>query len=538
MPIVVLVIIIAAVWFASHGVYRAVVGTKCAFKGIDPPWKAARQEQLTNREIRRKQRKEVYGSPRTARGFVARLWGDAWEFANKFVDNLHNPETTDADLGELDTPDAPSAKPVVNVPADAGASWVRDLGGKLATGWARAQTLWDQWWLPSRRRCPWTYLNDETCGKAVKGKQATYCPSHQETHKLGHCLKITAGVECERPREGHYPFCSEHLDEVEAGKQPAPAAEPEKAQAPQVGTLDTPEAPTLEGAVPAGSAPTSASQPSGRTCIWGRHQHEGRPDYGHPACTAPTGEKDYFHCDPHATAIDVWADAEMQRRREADNQPQTAQPDEPLCQWGRGTTSESPDHGATPCVQQAGAGGIHCSPHQIEYGRWEAGTAEPQLAEPAVTAGAEADTSEPAPETDTPVQPETAIEPEPEVPPQRPVLRVVPNTNTQGDTNTMTAPAEITNVQSLKTFAEKVKSHGSQEWPSMLENAESQIGAAGLSNDPAITSEIGAMREAAAMFAAAGERLQTALAPHEGAAEQISGLGNRAADKTATYQNQ
>jgi hypothetical protein len=104
----------------------------------------------------------------------------------------------------------------------------------------------------------------------------------------------------------------------------------------------------------------------------------------------------------------------------------------------------------------------------------------------------------------------------------------------------MSAPAtsEITNVQALADFAAKVKAHGDTEWPTMLEAAESQMGQAGLTNDPALTAAIGGMREAAAMFAAHGAELEAALVPHQAAAEQVSGLGNRAADKTATYQNQ
>jgi hypothetical protein len=102
----------------------------------------------------------------------------------------------------------------------------------------------------------------------------------------------------------------------------------------------------------------------------------------------------------------------------------------------------------------------------------------------------------------------------------------------------MSAPAEITNIQSLRSFAEQVEQHGNADWPWRLENAEAQMGAAGLGNDPALTAAIGQMREAAAMFAAAGAALKTALVPHETAAEQISGLGSRAADSTAVYQNQ
>ena len=97
---------------------------------------------------------------------------------------------------------------------------------------------------------------------------------------------------------------------------------------------------------------------------------------------------------------------------------------------------------------------------------------------------------------------------------------------------------EITNIQALRGFADQVQQHGNRDWPEKLEAAEAQLGQAGMNNDPAITSSFGQMREAAAMFASAGAALRAALVPHEQVAEQVSGLGTAAADRTAVYQNQ
>lgn len=102
----------------------------------------------------------------------------------------------------------------------------------------------------------------------------------------------------------------------------------------------------------------------------------------------------------------------------------------------------------------------------------------------------------------------------------------------------MTAPAEITNVQRVRQFAEQVEKHGNEDWPAKLDTAQQQITAIGLHNDPAVMTALGEIREAVQKVAAGGVALATALPRHEKAAEEISGLGDAAASKIEAYQNQ
>jgi hypothetical protein len=150
-------------------------------------------------------------------------------------------------------------------------------------------------------------------------------------------------------------------------------------------------------------------------------------------------------------------------------------------------------------------------------------------------------------------EPEPAPQPPPAVvepsPTGRPQLRAVPNpptqpvtppagTDTQGEQPDMTAPAEITNVQRVRQFAEQVEKHGNEDWPAKLDTAEQQITAIGLNNDPAVTAALGEIREAVARVAAGGVALAAALPRHEDAAERITGLGDAAATNITAYQNQ
>lgn len=543
-------------WIFTHALYRGAVGTYCTVKKIDPPWVRSRQERLTNQEIRRSRWREATSSPRTARGFVARWWGDLWEDAHAW----RNESRADREKRRRGEPI--SGKPVVSVDANQAADWARNLGGK-------AKSAWNRWWGPSQRKCPWlspvlndahTHVEGRACGQRVRLRH-TYCPSHEDFAAIGHCLRGNGDAAippCMSHRHGHFPFCASHLEEWgnKTADQEA-AATPAVPEAAQVGTLNTPDTPELAATEMTDEQRQLAAMIKD---AWLRGERvEPDPTYAEWFALPVSVRADLLKA---AEDGGIWLGTEFDTvarahaglpigGRETDQpaarpatdstvagpnlpQPVKRQPGEPLCQWGRDTTSESPDHGEPECGDLAGAGGIHCLPHQIEHGRWEAATAAPQP--PEDPSPVPADSPEPPAESDVEAEPAA----EPEVPPQRPMLRVVPNTNTQGDTDTMTTPAtsEITSVQALASFAARVKAHGDTEWPQMLEAAESQMGQAGLTNDAALTNAIGGMREAAAMFAARGAELEAALVPHQAAAEQVSGLGNRAADMTATYQNQ
>lgn len=611
MPVLPVVILLFIAWLITHGIFRMIVGTKCAFQGVEPPWVRNRQEKLTNREVRRAQRQE--DARRTARGFIRRLWGDGWEFANKWLDDLGQDS---ADPASPTVPGAPTAEPLV--PADAGASWVHDhLGDKAAAAAAWVADLWNRWWLPSQRQCPWTYpvLPDGAqCGRRVP-KGCDYCAEHQVEAAVGHCLfgyGNPAMADCERPREGHFPWCSQHLDEWEqrGGQQLAAAdqqATPEPAAAatadtPKAGTLDTPDTPTLDSTtetcrqsvddgagfgrpcgrpVPAGAATPDCGQHGAPVLPWDR---PGCPwTLGDPsdparstqcAMPVPVGQR---YCPTHEPL------AVYDRAQYGLPPAPPADTEKPLCQWGRGATSESPDYGQDPCTKRAGAGGIHCLPHQIEYGRWEAGGTAPAQ-EPAGALGpaAEANPEQvltartflctipvtlkdgsqrecghelrmsngtvedcPVPHqllADLQAERESATGDDTEVPPQRPVLRVVPNTEPQGDTS-MSAPAqqsvgEATNYQRLEEFADNVINSGNSEWPAAVENAKQQAAGPGITNDAEIVAAFGQIDEAAKTLAGAGAALKAACAKHHGGQEQISSIGAAAATSTSAYRTQ
>lgn len=637
MPIAV-ILIIAAAWFITNGIYRMIVGTKCVFQGVEPPWVAARQEKLTQREIRRGQRREVLDSRRTARGFLARLWGDAWEWTNKWADGLG--QGKDNAPNDLDTPTTPTAEPVEYVPADGGASWWAALGDKLK-GWAdKVGQFRDDWFAPSANHCQWKYPAGNSCGKKAAATQR-FCREHRRDEAVGHCLWGDGNPDvepCLRPREDDYAFCTEHMDEWEARVQ-----QPTGAGAP-LGTLTTPEVPIPTGA--SAAAPTSADSPR---CLWGRATVAGldtTPDHGHTPCTEAPGANSAY-CAKHQAEI---------------NKQSVSRP----CQWGRTTDTRRPDHGRRPCDEAAKDGSSYCHSHTIAIDEWKTknrygqptctwrddpaaapcgrsllgGTgkfceAHQPLAPASVGTGlggrAEGETPEErerraaeyawnrpscpapisasgavcgmpmhkvpggwtcylphAPEQGPAVPPEPPTETppvgsdtEPEVPPQRPQLRIVPNTDPQGedandmslpvpvdkpyvapprrdaeatyDTNPhyststrgdngMTAPTqqsvgEATNTQKVHEFAQSVIKAGIEDWPSSIEAAKQQMGSVKLTNDPNIVAALGQIDEAAKALAAAGQSLDAAVSAHDGATEQVSGLGEKAAD-TQAYQNQ
>lgn len=103
----------------------------------------------------------------------------------------------------------------------------------------------------------------------------------------------------------------------------------------------------------------------------------------------------------------------------------------------------------------------------------------------------------------------------------------------------VTAATEVATVQTMAVFANSLVEHGNVEWPGRLEQVRTAATESGLANDPRILAVISKVEELAQSIAAQGNELNAALSDgHVTSAEHLSGLGERAAHKTTTYQNQ
>lgn len=114
------------------------------------------------------------------------------------------------------------------------------------------------------------------------------------------------------------------------------------------------------------------------------------------------------------------------------------------------------------------------------------------------------------------------------------------NSTSNGGTTMTDAPAgvEIATVGTLTRFGEDVANVCSAAWPAKVEEALNAAGTAGFTNDPAITTALSSMNEHLAALAGDGAALVAAAAAHKPAEEAVSGLGSRAANTTAAYQQQ
>lgn len=476
-------LLLLAFALAYLAVYRGGVGTYCAITKTEPPWVRNRRERLVNHETVKGRRAVAVESNRTMRGFLGRLWGNLWEDANRLAAERRAEHQAWALNG--------GPRPPV---------WRR-----IATWWAHVQHAGNQQPEPAS--------NDTDT--ATESWDVCLHPVERPDGELGSCgWRYFYTVDPDT--NGRSVFdCGRHL--LLEPVQPPPVM-PGPAPTP----LPPEVQPQAEDATKPAPQPAAAAKVSAAACPWippatapkvcGADTYLDSPYcVGHyvigklTECQWASGNSDIPQCPNERVQHTPFCE-----QHSAEFTARTATVPKDSAPVPTGTTE--PAEATAVCTWTAWSSGIECgnvyrpTAGQVTCGQHSTSTtsaSDEQLA------------------TVTPIR----------------------NTNREdspvSSPTTPTATTEVATVQTVEGFAASVVKSGSQEWPATLEQARTDITASGLNNDPAVLAAISQMDEAAAQLAAAGQALDAALANgHKQTAEQVSGMGGRAADKTTTYQNQ
>jgi hypothetical protein len=469
-------LLLLAFALAYLAVYRGGVGTYCAITKTEPPWVRNRRERLVNHETVKGRRAVAVESNRTMRGFLGRLWGNLWEDANRLAAERRAEHQ----------------------------AWTLN-GGPRPPVWRRIANWWSAALLAGNQQSAPASNDTDT---DTESWDVCLHPVERPDGELGSCgRRYSYTVDPDTNRRSTFD-CGQHLPLEPV--QPPPAV-PVPAPTPALPELPaTPVAPFLQP----DDCPVSpterhdwqereTTQGARRGCVYCLAGFDAellstRPEPGcpwiRPGTRQACGQPLYLDTSWCANHYAIGSLSE--------------------CQWGSGNPAVPNCPNARLPFQP------FCEEHDAEF---VSRTTNPNDAPPASAGTTETSASTAASDslaTVTPINRTTNREDSP----------VSTPTN---------AATEVATVQTLLVFADSLVANGNVEWAQRMEQVRTAATDSGLANDPRILAVFSRVEELAQGIAAQGTELTAALnAGHVQAAENVSGLGSRAADKTTTYQNQ